>query len=128
MKLITKAIADAAPALYANEGQSLGDQKVIAKFFDPTGRYEFYMLEYNAEDRLAFGWCVSPLGPDCDELGYASIDEMEDRSRARSGLGSNETRRLRPSRSGMSPTRYHLGECEGWLAWITSAWVADGQR
>jgi hypothetical protein len=78
MKLITKAIADAAPALYANEGQSLGDQKVIAKFFDPTGRYEFYMLEYNAEDRLAFGWTVSPLGPDCDELGYASIDEMEE--------------------------------------------------
>ena len=81
MKLITKAIEKAAPALYSSEGPDavpLGDTVVVAKFFDPTGRYTFYVMEYDPERRLAFGWCVSPLGPECDELGYASIDELEE--------------------------------------------------
>ena len=77
MMLLTKAIKKAAPPLYSTEDVALGDKTVVAKFFDPTGRYTFYMLEYDPEKRLAFGWCVSPLGSDYDELGYTSIDELE---------------------------------------------------
>jgi len=95
MKLITKAIEKAAPALHSNEAQPLGDRTVVAKFFDPTGRYTFYMMEYDPKDRLAFGWCVSPLGPECDELGHASIDEME-AVKGAWGLGIERDRHFSP--------------------------------
>ena len=95
MKLITKEIESAAPALHSNEGQPLGDRTVVAKFFDPTGRYTFYMIEYDPKDRLAFGWAVSPLGSECDELGYASIDELEEVKGAL-GLGIERDTAFRP--------------------------------
>ena len=43
------------------------------------------MLEFDGEDTL-FGYMVSPLGPDCDELGYASLAELAG-VRNRMGLG-----------------------------------------
>ena len=95
MKLITKAIEKAAPPLYSDDGLPLEDRTVVAKFFDPTGRYTFYMMEYDPKDRLAFGWCVSPLGPDCDELGYVSINELEEVKGAL-GLGIERDRLFSP--------------------------------
>jgi len=95
MKLITKAIEKAAPALYADEDQALEDKQVVAKFFDPTGRFTYYMMEYDPEERMAFGWCVSPLGPDCDELGYMTIDEMEE-VKGRFGLGIERDQSFTP--------------------------------
>jgi hypothetical protein len=77
MRLITEAIKETAPALYSTEDVALDDKLVVASFFDPTGRYTFYMMEYDPKQRLGFGWVVSPLGPECDELGYVSIDELE---------------------------------------------------
>jgi len=58
---------------------SLGDQaKVVVKFFDPAGRYTFYVTEGRPEgkDYLLFGYCISPLGEDCDEWGYTSLKEL----------------------------------------------------
>ena len=95
MQLITKAIEALAPALYANDGQQGKDQIVVAKFFDPTGRFTFYMLEYDPQQRMAFGWCVSPLGPDCDEFGYMTIDEMEE-IKGRFGLGIERDQSFTP--------------------------------
>ena len=77
MMLLTKEIKKAAPPLNSTEDVPIGDKTVVAKFFDPTGRYTFYMMEYDPEQRLAFGWVVSPISPDYDELGYASIDVLE---------------------------------------------------
>ena len=77
MELITQEILDKAPPLYANEHVAPEDVPVIAKFFAPVGRMTFFMTEFNPDTRIAFGWMVSPLGPDCDELGYVSIDELE---------------------------------------------------
>jgi len=57
----------------------LGDQaKVVVKFFDPAGRYTFYVTEGRPEgkDYLFFGYCISPLGEDCDEWGYTSLKEL----------------------------------------------------
>ena len=64
------------------------------KFFDPAGRYTFYAIEYDGGDRL-FGYCVSPLGPDCDEWGYASVSEMQ-AVRNRFGLGIERDLHWRP--------------------------------
>ena len=75
--LLTKEIKKAAPPLNSTEGVPIGDKTVVAKFFDPTGRYTFYMMEYSPKQRLAFGWCVSPQSSEYDELGYVSIDELE---------------------------------------------------
>lgn len=73
-KLMTVEVAKALPAIGSTEGD--GDDAVIgAKFFSPFGRYTFYATEFDGEDTL-FGYCVSPLGADCDEWGYASLTEL----------------------------------------------------
>jgi hypothetical protein len=54
-------------------------RQVLAKFFDPCGRGTWYAIEAEAGDDgdwICFGWCVSPLGPDCDEWGYWSMAEL----------------------------------------------------
>lgn len=59
--------------------EQLGDRaRVIVKFFFPAGRYTFLVTEGQPEDDdyLFFGYCVSPLGPDCDEWGYAVLSEL----------------------------------------------------
>ncbi len=86
MQLVTKAIERAAPALYSTEPIAPEDKIVVAKFFDPTGRYTYYMVEYDPVERRMFGYCVSALGPDCDEWGYTSLEELEE-VKGRFGLG-----------------------------------------
>jgi hypothetical protein len=85
MKLMTKEIAKVLPKLGATEGVPMGERKVPLKFFDPCGRYTFYVLEWDGEDTF-FGYVVSPLGEDCDEFGYASLAEIA-AVRNRLGLG-----------------------------------------
>jgi hypothetical protein len=53
--------------------------KVLVKFFFPAGRYTFYATEgeEQEDDILFFGYCVSPLGPDCDEWGYTTLSELQ---------------------------------------------------
>jgi hypothetical protein len=78
MKPITKEIEATLPPLYSQENVS--DPVAVVKLFDPCGRYTFYVLEGSREpdgDLLLFGFCRSALGPDCDELGYASLRELE---------------------------------------------------
>lgn len=85
MKLLTQEVRDAFKSfpLYSQDGKG-DDALVVAKFFDPVGRYTFYATEGGPEstalspdDFIVFGWCVSSLGPDCDEWGYASVIEMQ---------------------------------------------------
>ena len=65
------------PALYATDGVA-PEQKVLhVKFFDPCGRGTWYVAEFDPKTRIAFGWCTSPLGADCDEWGYFELDELE---------------------------------------------------
>lgn len=64
--------------LRSQEGK--GDSaRVVAKFFFPAGRYTFFATEGEEQDGdvLLFGYCVSPLGPDCDEWGYTSLAELQ---------------------------------------------------
>jgi hypothetical protein len=94
MKLITKAIAKKLPALYATDGVPLEDKVAPLKIFDPCGRATWYVFEWDGQDTF-FCYCVSPLGPDCDELGYASLSELSG-VRNRLGLGMERDRHWTP--------------------------------
>lgn len=95
MELLTKEIAEKMPKLYANEDKKPEDVKVPLKLFDPCGRYTFYATEFDGEDTL-FGYCVSPLGEDCDELGYASLQELRETKNS-FGLGIERDKFWKPT-------------------------------
>lgn len=74
MMLLRKADRDALPKLRAQDGK--GDEATAyVKFFHPWSRYTLYVTEFDGDDQL-YGWCVSPLGADCDEWGYSSLREI----------------------------------------------------
>ena len=78
MELVPKEIEATLPPLYSQENVS--DPVAVVKLFDPCGRCTFYILEGSRQpdgDLRLFGFCRSALGPDCDELGYASLRELE---------------------------------------------------
>ncbi len=84
MKLITKAIEATLPPLYSTEKQPAAEKVARVKFF-AGGRGTWYAVEGERQelddgrmDLTMFGFCVSPLGPDCDEWGYFSLVEFED--------------------------------------------------
>jgi hypothetical protein len=80
MKLLTKEIMKKLPPIYTNADKKPEDVPVIVKFFHPLSRYTLYVTEGQLEedgDWILFGYCVSALGPDCDELGYTSLRELE---------------------------------------------------
>lgn len=77
MKLLTKEILSKLPPLYATENVPTDEKVCVCKFFHPASRYTYFVIEFSPEEKLFFGYCVSPLGPDCDELGYTSLEELE---------------------------------------------------
>tara|TARA_R100000458_G_C8145223_1_gene154868 strand:- start:226 stop:561 length:336 start_codon:yes stop_codon:yes gene_type:complete len=110
LKLITKEIERKAPPLYANENVTpIGDAVAVAKFFDPSGRYTFYMTEYDSDDRMGFGWIVSPLEPSFDELGYVDMSVLEG-FRGTFGLGIERDRYFSPK-----PLREALPNLPDWM-------------
>ncbi len=74
MMLLTKENRAALPPLYSQDGLGL-DAIAYVKFFG-AGRWTFYATEYDGQDTF-FGYCVSALGADCDELAYLSLAELE---------------------------------------------------
>ena len=106
MKLMTPEIEAAAPFMYETENVPTEDKVAVAKFFFPMGRGTWYLMEYDPEQRVGFGYCVSPLGPDCDEWGYFSIDELE--GVRVHGLGVERDIHFKPTRFG---DLRHIGEC-----------------
>ena len=91
MKLMTKELE----ALFAKTGrQDIPDPLVIAKLFDPSGSWTYYVTEYYPEDRTIFGWVDGVSDP---ELGYASLAEIES-VKNRFGLGMERDLHFRPCR------------------------------
>lgn len=68
--------ADDLPRIRTQDGKR-GDAIARVKLFFPAGRYTLFVTEWDGDDAL-YGFCVSPLGADCDELGYASLSELRD--------------------------------------------------
>ena len=77
MKFMTKEIIRSLPPLYATEGVKADEKIVQVKFFSIFGRGTWLAVEYSPEEKIFFGFVVSPLGPDCDEWGYFSEEEMQ---------------------------------------------------
>jgi len=73
MKLVTKSIAAKTPALYETEDYSDELKIVQFKLFDCMSKWTWYIIEYDQENKLAFGLVD---GAEM-ELGYISISELE---------------------------------------------------
>lgn len=115
MKLLTKEVIELLKGygLYSTENVPVEAKLVRVKFFDPTGRFTFYVTEANAllsdgsevpfeklngnqpMDVTLFGFCISPLGEDCDEWGYQSLNELQE-LRGRFGLGIERDLHFKP--------------------------------
>lgn len=76
--LLTQEILDRFAEIGRDENTPFEEKLVICKFFNPYGRWTYYATEFDPEDRIFFGYCVSNLGADCDEWGYQSLDEIEE--------------------------------------------------
>jgi len=72
-KLITKAILNKLPPLYAQE--KVADPIVHLKLFNAFGGGTWLITEYDPSQDLAFGY-VMGLAPGGDELGYISVAEL----------------------------------------------------
>ncbi len=84
MMLITKEVEKAAKTYPLGSQDGKGEDAVAwLKFFNPVGRYTFYVTEAAQEeydhgpDWTFYGWCESNLGPDCDEWGYNTLGEIQ---------------------------------------------------
>ena len=73
MTLITdKIIKDLnVPILYATE--DVADKILLIKYIEPNTLWEWYLIEYDPEQKLAFGYVIGFE----KEWGYFSIEEME---------------------------------------------------
>lgn len=79
-KLITAEIAEQLPLIHegVRDGDDLGSTMSYLKLFCPATRETLFVTEWDGEDEL-YGYCLSPLGPNCDEWGYSSFAELEAR-------------------------------------------------
>lgn len=73
MKLLTKEIIKSLPALYSTE--EMKDPVLQVKIFHPFSSYTFFILEYDPEKNLAFGYVTGLVE---DELGYVDMKELEE--------------------------------------------------
>ena len=74
MQLLTKEILKRFKEVGSQEKDK--DPIVIVKFFNPVGRGYWYATEYNAKDKIFFGY-VSLFGDHNDEWGTFSLEELE---------------------------------------------------
>ena len=72
MKLITKTLEERFEKIGCQS--QTADPIIVAKFFDPCGSSTWYATEYDAENKIAFGYVT---GLAFDEWGTFSITELE---------------------------------------------------
>ena len=99
MNLLTKALRQQLPPLYATENET--DPMVICKFFTPDASWDWYAIEFNGDD-IFFGF-VDGHYP---ELGYFSLSELR-QCRGEFGLAVERDRAFEPCR--LSALRARLG-------------------
>lgn len=72
MELLTQELRAKFPPLRATEGKKPEDIEIIAKFFNPTGNFIWYPIEFDRKD-IFFGYVRGFE----NELGYFSLKELE---------------------------------------------------
>ena len=85
MKLMTEELIRKFPGLRQTGNTPPDKIRIIAKYFYPCSAATWYAVEYDPEERLFFGY-VNLGDPQCAELGYFSLDELE-QFKGRFGLG-----------------------------------------
>jgi len=91
MKLFTKAITAAAQKQYAL-GSDLKKQKIVAKFFDPTGSWTWYVMNQDPNDPDYLWGIVQGFEV---EIGSFSLSELQS-IRGRFGLGIERDLHFQP--------------------------------
>lgn len=74
MKLLTKELIKKIPKLYETDGLSDEEKICVVKLFNPVGAGTWYIIEYDAKEKIAYGLVELGHYP---ELGYFSIKELE---------------------------------------------------
>lgn len=59
------------PMLY--ETEEITDKMLLIKYIEPNTLWEWYLIEYDPQQKLAFGYVIGFE----KEFGYFSIEEME---------------------------------------------------
>jgi hypothetical protein len=77
MKLITKELKQRFKKQGNTSRKRAPNIIVIAKFFCPWGSATWFATDYDEKDNVCFGY-ANVLGDDFAELGYFSIDELEE--------------------------------------------------
>lgn len=92
MKLLTKAILNKLPALYATEDVALDEKVLVCKFFHPCSSWTWYAIEgeEQGDDFMFFGYVEGFE----NELGYFSLNELK--SVKKMGLGIERDRHFKP--------------------------------
>lgn len=100
MKLLTKEIEK---KLISNN-EDAEDPICIAKFFNPTGIGRWFAINYYPDEKKFFGY-VSLFGDYNDELGYFSLDELEE-FKGKFGLGIERDLSFQPTKLSEIKERY----------------------
>lgn len=79
MELMTKQIRNKIPKMTETSEQE--DPRVYVKFFDPTGSWTWYAMEFDGDD-LFYGYVDGDYG----EYGYFTLSELQS-FKGRFGLG-----------------------------------------
>ena len=83
MKLLTKEIEQKFAEVGTQDGIPESEQKVIAKYFDPTGSMTWYAISYEPDRKMFFGYVT---GTEFPEYGYFGLEQLEE-IKVRWGLG-----------------------------------------
>ena len=74
MKLMTKAILNKIPTLYATDGTAFADKICHVKFFHPMCQMTWFATEFDPKTGLFFGWVENGQ---MSEWGNFSLQEMK---------------------------------------------------
>ena len=99
MELLTKALREQLPPLYAQEHEA--DPLVICKFFTPDSSWTWYALEFDGED-IFFGLVIGFVA----ELGYFSLSELQ-AARGPLGLSIERDLHFQPTRLSVVRSWHH---------------------
>ncbi len=94
MKLLTKAIREQALKQYPL-GSDMESQNIVAKFFDPTGEFTWYLMNIDPEDE---DYCWGIVDGFAVEAGSFSLCELRE-IKLRFGLGIERDLYFEPVRA-----------------------------
>ena len=73
-ELMTKELKEVLPKLYATENIKLEEKVLQVKYRSINSNWEWYLIEYDKEKKLAFGYVIGQE----KEFGYFSLDEFKE--------------------------------------------------